>query len=94
MLRRALVAVGLVVYVLMTLVCVASIAVAVVTESQEVMGLVGSALVVFYAGETVELARSLRRPSGKPALHPTWSVPCAVLGFVLGAGLADWVRGV
>ena len=89
---RALIAVGLVIYLLMTLACAASIIMAVLTASQ-VEGMVASALVVFYAGETVELARWLRHPQGKPALHPTWAVPCAVLAFALVAGLALWVRG-
>jgi hypothetical protein len=94
MLRRALILAGLVAYAGMTLLCAASIVVAVVTEA-EAMGLVGSALVVFYAGETLELVRWLRRPNpcGAPALHPAWGVPCAVLGFALATGLALWVRG-
>src|SRR6266487_2843538 len=91
LLQRCIAALALVAYLAMTGVCVATIAVGVLT-GRVLPGLVGTALIVFYASEAVELARWLHTTSTRtatgpgdgpghrsaPSLHPTWAVPCAV----------------
>ncbi len=101
LLQRCIAALALVAYLAMTGVCFATIAVGVLT-GRVLPGLVGTALIVFYASEAAELARWLHTtttttdtrpaPSLPPRLHPTWAVPCAVLVFVLLAGLVGFLR--